>query len=170
MRLRFLCVTERRVPLRSSDQSASDVFPAPIGPLPTPSLAAGAKPRVAFAGAINPGLRSGLQRVTRAPGPFSARRRTIFRTGSDMELRVVSPCRHTGPASPASPCRVRRGRNEQDCATEEEAWKEFSGLFSYSVGQGIEMIGKKFSLEVVTEPPLLRFLTFSCCENRRWVR
>ena len=78
MQLRSLCVTERLVPHGDFPPSASDVFPVSIGPLPTPSLAAGGKAAVAFGGTITPALRSGLQRLTGAPGPFSARRRTIL--------------------------------------------------------------------------------------------
>ena len=91
MQLRSLCVTERPVPLRDFSPSASDVFPAPIGRLPTPSLAAGGKAAVAFAEAIALGLRSGLQCLTGTPNPFSGWRRTIFCTGLIMRLCVASP-------------------------------------------------------------------------------
>ena len=43
------------------------------------------------AGPSLPAWHPGLQRLTGAPGPFSAQRRTIFCTGPGMELCVVSP-------------------------------------------------------------------------------
>jgi hypothetical protein len=57
-------------------------------------------------GTINPRLASGLQRLTGAPEPFAAPRRTIFCTGPGMELCVVSPCRQHRPRLDASPCVV----------------------------------------------------------------
>jgi hypothetical protein len=85
--LRSFCVTERLgLAQELALPVASDVY--------TPPSIAG----MALSGPSPPHSVRRLQRLTGAPGPFSAQRRTIFCTGPGMELCVVSP--HQAPAPP----------------------------------------------------------------------
>ena len=77
VQLRFLCVTERPVPLEDFSPSASDVYPA-------------IHRWHGVRGTITPALRSGLQCLAGTPNPFSGWRRTIFCTGPIMRLCVAS--------------------------------------------------------------------------------
>ena len=99
--LRSLCVTERpglarRLQAITGTPEVSAclqcLHPAIHRWLPTAKAAAG------VVGTITPAFRSGLQCLTGTPGPFSGLRRTIFCTGPDVELCVVSP--HQAPAPP----------------------------------------------------------------------